>query len=177
MKTYIQLFWNLLILAFLLFIGYFAWESYGLHGKLKDLRDAPKATVGSDKRLQKTVDELEQRLQTHADFVFESRVNPLDISRVIISKNIMMDEKNFLATLEKKPRLSCIVQGETPRAIIRLKNQNHVVSAGDSFDGYQVAEITPESVRITRGGRPLTLKVEGASKDLAKRLSEMNYDF
>lgn len=177
MKTYMQLFWNLLIIGFLVAIGWFGWKTFELRGKVETIKEQPRSTVDGDRRLQKTVDDLESRLKESAEFVFESRNNPLDISRVIISKNIMMDEKNFLATLEKKPRLSCIIQGDLPRAIIRLKNQNHVVTSGDRFEGYQVADITGESVRLTKGGRSLTLQVEAASKDLAKRLSDMNFEF
>lgn len=177
MKTYNQLFWNLLIALFLLALGWFGWESYTLSSTVEELKNKPDITVGKDQRLRKTVDEMEDRLKALDAFTFESRLDPLELSRVVISKNIMMDDKNFLAALEKRPRLSCIIGGETPRAIIRLKNKNHVVSAGDRFEGYQVADIGREQVRLSGNGQSLTLKVEAATKDLAKRLSMASFEF
>jgi len=176
-KTYVQLFWNLLIALFLVACAWFGYETVILRGQVQELKDKPDITVGTDKRLRKTVDELEESLKKRAEFVFTSRNDPLELSRVVISKNIMMDDKNFLATLENTPRLSAIISGPVPQAIIRLKNRNHVVKSGDRFEGYLVAEIGAESVRLNRGGRVQTLRVEAATKDLAKRLSEMNYDF
>ncbi len=177
MKTYNQLFWNLLITLFFVSIGWFGWQAWGLHQQVAELKAKPDITVGSDQRLQSTVDELEARLKERQTFVFESRIDPLELSRVVISKNIMMDDKNFLAALEKKPRLSCIISGDLPRAIIRLRNKNHVVSAGDRFEGYQVADIGRDQVRLNGNGQSLTLKVEAATKDLAKRLSQGNFEF
>ncbi|MDP2361237.1 MAG: hypothetical protein Q8O14_10880 [bacterium] len=177
MKTYAQLFWNLLIVLFFVSLGWFGWQAWNLRTTVAELKARPDITVGSDKRLRKTVDDLEDRLKERATFVFESRTDPLELSRVIISKNIMMDDKNFLAALEKKPRLSCIINGDVPRAIIRLKNKNHVVAPGDRFEGYHVADIGREQVRLSGNGQNLTLRVEAATKDLAKRLSEAHIDF
>jgi type II secretory pathway component PulC len=177
MKTYNQLFWNLLIALFFVSLGWFGWQTWGLRGQVAELKAKPDITVGTDKRLQTTVDELENRLKERNVFVFESRSDPLELSRVVISKNIMMDDKNFLAALEKKPRLSCIISGDTPRAIIRLRNKNHVVSAGDRFEGFQVADVGKDQVRLNGNGQSLTLRVEAATKDLAKRLSQGNFDF
>jgi hypothetical protein len=177
MKTYNQLFWNLLITLFLVSIGWFGWQTWGLRQQVAELKAKPDITVGSDRRLQNTVDDLENRLKARLSFVFESRIDPLELSRVVISKNIMMDDKNFLAAIEKKPRLSCIISGDVPRAIIRLRNKNHVVSTGDRFEGYQVADIDRDMVRLSGNGQSLTLRVEGATKDLAKRLSQGNFEF
>lgn len=177
MKTYNQLFWNLLIALFFVGLGWFGYQTWGLREQVAELKAKPDITVGSDKRLQNTVDELENRLKERTSFVFESRTDPLELSRVVISKNIMMDDKNFLATLEKKPRLSCIISGAVPRAIIRLRNKNHVVSTGDRFEGFQVADIDRDQVRLSGNGQTLTLRVEGATKDLAKRLSQGNLEF
>lgn len=177
MKTYLQLFWNLLIALFLVACLYYGYETVMLRAKVQELEKKPNISVGTDKRLRQTVDELETSLKERADFVFVSRNDPLELSRVVISKNIMMDDKNFLATIENTPRLSAIISGPEPQAIIRLKNKNHVVKRGDRFEGYQVADIGTENVRLSRGGRTETLRVEGATKDLAKRLSEMNFDF
>lgn len=177
MKTYMQLFWNLLIALFVISCVWYGYETVMLRAKVQELKDQPDITVGTDKRLRKTVDDLETSLKERADFVFVSRADPLELSRVVISKNIMMDDKNFLATIENTPRLSAIISGPVPQAIIRLKNKNHVVKSGDRFEGYMVADIGAESVRLSHGGRTETLKVEAATKDLAKRLSEMNFDF
>jgi len=177
MKTYSQLFWNLLIALFFVSVAWFGWLTWNLRTQVAELKAKPDITVGTDQRLQATVDELENRLKERNAFVFESRSNPLELSRVVISKNIMMDDKNFLAALEKKPRLSCIISGETPRAIIRLRNKNHVVSAGDRFEGFQVADIGKDQVRLSGNGQSITLRVEAATKDLAKRLSQGNFDF
>jgi len=176
-KTYVQLFWNLLIAFFFIALAWFGWQTWTLRQTVEELKARPDITVGSDQRLRKTVDELEERLKSRSTFTFESRVDPLELSRVIISKNIMMDDKNFLAALEKRPRLSCIISGETPRAIIRLRNKNHVVAPGDRFEGYQVADIGREQVRLTGNGESMTLRVEAATKDLAKRLSQASLEF
>jgi hypothetical protein len=177
MKTYAQLFWNLLITLFFVAIGWFGWQSWTLHQQVAEIKAQPDITVGTDKRLRNTVDDLEQRLSERATLAFESRIDPLELSRVVISKNIMMDDKNFLAAIEKKPRLSCIINGDVPRAIIRLRNKNHVVASGDRFEGYLVADVGRETVRLAGNGESLTLRVEGATKDLAKRLSEANLQF
>jgi hypothetical protein len=176
-KTYVQLFWNLLIALFVIGCLYFGYETVMLREKVEDLARRPDITVGTDERLRKTVDELETSLKERSDFVFTSRTDPLELSRVVISKNIMMDDKSFLATLENTPRLSAIISGPEPQAIIRLKSRNHVVKAGDRFEGYQVADIGSESVRIHRGGSSQTLRVEAASKDLARRLADLDFDF
>ena len=177
MKTYAQLFWNLLIMLFFVALGWFGWQAWMLRQQVGEIKARPDITVGSDKRLRTTVDDLEQRLKDRSTFAFECRTDPLELSRVIISKNIMMDDKNFLAAIEKKPRLSCIINGDVPRAIIRLRNKNHVVASGDRFEGYQVADISREMVRLTGNGESLTLRVEGATKDLAKRISQANFEF
>jgi hypothetical protein len=176
MKTYNQLFWNLLILLFIGSIGWFAYETFNLRSTVKELQGHNSATaVGTDSRLQRTVDKLEKTLGERAEFVFRSTSDPLELSRVIISKNIMMDNNAFLKALESKPRLSCLIQGETPKAIIRLKNQNHVVTVGDRFDAYKVTRISETGVRLVTGGRALHLKVEAATKDLARRLADLDF--
>jgi hypothetical protein len=176
MKTYNELFWNLFILIFLVAIGWFSYETYTLRSTVQDLQaHRTSSSVGTDSRLQRTVDELEKTLAERAEFEFTTHNDPLELSRVIISKNIMMDNNAFLKALESKPRLSCLIQGETPRAIIRLKNQNHVVSVGDRFDAFKVSKITDTGVRLLTGGRAIHLKVEAATKDLAKRLADLDF--
>ncbi len=175
MKTYVQLFWNLLLAVFVISLLWFAYEVWGLNDKVRTLSKRPDITVGTDKKLRKTVDDLEASLKERAEFVFQSRVDPLELSRVVISKNIMLDDKNFLAVIENKPRLSCVINGPTPMAIIRLKSRNHVVETGDVFEGYKVMDVNQEGVRLKRRGRTFALQVEAASKDLAKRLSEIDF--
>ena len=177
MKTYIQLFWNLLLLGFTISILWFAWETWTFHSEVEKLSDMQSTSVSTDKKLQRTVDELEESLKERSELEFKTRIDPLELSRVVISKNIMMDEKNFMAAIEKRPRLSCIIAGETPRAIIRLKNKNHIVVAGDVFEGYKVRAISDDLVKLSRSGRTMNLKVQAATKDLAKRISDMNFEF
>ena len=88
-----------------------------------------------------------------------------------------MDDKRFMEAIEKRPRLSCIIAGETPRAIIRLKSKNHVVQTGDSFEGYKVKSIAEDQVQLIRWGRTMKLTVQAATKDLARKLSDMNFEF
>ncbi len=176
MRTYTQLFWNLLLFLFVVCLVWFAWEAYSLHTHVSAL-EKHRIQVGEDKDLRRTVDQLETSLMERSQIVFSNNIDPLELSRVIISKNIMLDQTSFMAALETKPRLSCIIDGPTRRAIIRLKNKNHVVAAGDRFEGFEVVSIESDGVTLRRQGRNIPLTVQAASKDLARRLSEMEYDF
>ena len=176
MRTYTQLFWNLLLFLFVVCLLWFSWEAYTLHTKVSELEEHT-IQVGEDKHLRNTVDKLETSLMERSQIVFASSIDPLELSRVIISKNIMLDQTSFMAALETKPRLSCIIDGPNRRAIIRLKNKNHVVGAGDRFEGFQVVSIDADRVTLSRNGRTLPLTVQAASKDLARQLSEMDFDF
>ncbi len=177
MRTYSQLFWNLLMLLFTLALLYFGWEGYVLQKKVTELENRPSITVGVDRELEETVDKMENNLKAIADTEFELAGNPLETTRVVIARALLLDDASFLASLENRPRLSCTIDGIKPRAIVRLRNKNHVVGVGDSFEGYKVTEIVDNQIKLRRNGRSETLRVEAAGKDLAKKLAEGELDW
>ena len=177
MKTYSQLFWNLLMLLFVGALLYFGWQGWDLSQKVEELANRPQITVGSDKDLEETVDRMENTLAAIQDQQFDVSKDPLEITRVVIARSLLLDDASFLASLESRPRLSCTIKGESPRAIVRLKSKNHVVSVGDSFEGYRVTAIGDNSISLNRNGRMETLQVQAAPKDIAKRLSSGQLDW
>lgn len=177
MKTYSQLFWNLLMLLFVIALGYFGWEGYALNAKVTELSERPQITVGSDKDLEETVDRMENTLADIQSQTFNVTKDPLEITRVVIARNLLLDDKSFLASLESRPRLSCTIKGDNPRAIVRLRSKNHVVGVGDSFEGYRVTAIGDNTISLNRNGQNETLRVQAAAKDIAKRLAEGKLDW
>jgi type II secretory pathway component PulC len=176
-KTYAQLFWNLLMLLFVLALGYFGYEGWTLSQTVNELANRPQITVGSDKDLEETVDRMENTLASIQSQTFNVSKDPLEITRVVIARSLLLDDKSFLASLESRPRLSCTIKGENPRAIVRLRSKNHVVGVGDSFEGYRVMAIGDNSISLNRNGQLETLRVQAAAKDLAKRLASGQLDW
>lgn len=177
MKTYAQLFWNLLMLLFVLALAYYGFEAWSLSQKVDELANRPQITVGSDKDLEETVDQMENTLASIQEQTFNVSKDPLEITRVVIARSLLLDDKSFLASLESRPRLSCTIKGEKPRAIVRLRSKNHVVGVGDSFEGYRVMAINDNSISLNRNGQLETLRVQAAAKDIAKRLAAGQLDW
>ena len=135
--------WNLGILLSALSIGWNGWNLYAMHGEAAELLlKFKKEEVGTDKELEKKVSELENKYLKRDAMRFIMTDNPVDLNKVISL------DGNSNSKRRKNLWVSGIInrKGDTPMALINLKDKTYDVVKGDSIGGGVILDITSTEV-------------------------------
>lgn len=165
MKGRDKLFFNLLTFLMVVVLGLAGWQTREVDKQIKRWKEdiAKRQERGMrDPALKETVDKLEADLTARMDEKFVLDPDPLDLTRVIKSKDYLKRlGLTEAAATDNRMRLSCTVVGGTkPFAIIKYRGRNHVLAVGGEVSGYKVQEIGINSADLRRGGERLLLKTE-----------------
>ena len=135
--------WNLGILLSVLSIGWNSWNLYIMHDEAADLLSKFKREeVGADKELETKVSELENKYLKRDAMRFIMTDNPVDLNRVISLDGLSNSKRR------KNLWVSGIInrQGDTPMALINLKDKTYNVVKGDSIGGGVILDISSTEV-------------------------------
>ncbi len=159
----------LLIIVVIITVGGLQWYRVGKDIEEIRVRDA-RMVIGTDENLAETVNLLESELQARIEYQFDTKVDPLDLTRVITSKALLekmgMDE--FERTKTTMRLAATIVGADNVAAIvIRYMGSNHVLRIGDKIAGWEVAEIGQKTVSLRKGSRTKKLVNERAPESVA----------
>jgi len=165
MKGRDKLFFNLLTFLMLVVLGLVGWQTREVDKQIKRWKEdiAKRQERGMrDPALKETVDKLEADLTARMEERFVLDPDPLDLTRVIKSKDYLKRlGLTEAAATDNRMRLSCtVVGGAKPFAIIKYRGRNHVLGVGGEIAGYKVNEIGKNSADLRRGGERLLLKTE-----------------
>jgi len=151
-----------LLVASVIWIGY---SNYAMSKQVEKLR-RQKIVLGTDPQLEQTVNSLEKNLEDRLAYTTKVQVNPLDLTRVIQSKQFLAS-LGLRETLEQqgRMRLSCTVVGESPSAIVKFMGKSQVLHEGDTFNGFRVEKITTAHMILSKGGSQLVLVNEAAPEE------------
>lgn len=173
MKGRDKLFFNLLTFLMLVAIGLVGWQTREVDKQIKRWRDdiAKRAERGmKDPVLKETVDKLEADLTARMEERFILDPDPLDLTRVIKSKDYLKRlGLTEAAATDNRMRLSATVVSESGSgmAIIKYRGRNHVLAHDGEIAGYKVQSIGTNSIELRRGGERLVLKTEKSPESQA----------
>lgn len=142
--------WDVVLIFSIIIIGYYGiYQMYSMHTVHKEFRKSyDEEIIGTDDILQKQIISLENNLQNRHEFDFKINKYPTDLSAVIsIDKSSLGSYYTYSAL-----RISGIVSGQTPRAIVHYRNQVFSVVKGDSIAGGIITSISNDEVEILTDG-------------------------
>jgi hypothetical protein len=165
MQQRVNVLWGIIIallVASMIWIGY---SDYTMSKQVEKLR-RQRIVLGTDPQLEQTVNSLEKNLEDRLAYETKVQVNPLDLTRVIQSKQFLAS-LGLRETLEQqgRMRLSCTVIGDTPSAIVKFMGRSSVVHEGDLFNGFRIEKITNAHMILSKGGSKLVLVNEAAPEE------------
>ena len=156
-----RFFWSLsLILGVLILL----WETYSLttiHKQRTDYETTMKHELGADVELDSVISYLEARLEERAEFKFKTKDNPMDLSRAIFLTDNTTD--HYRLKQMNTIRVSAVVFGAEPAAVVQYKGQNMQLAIGDSVAGERVVSITPEGMVTLKNGHRKPYPITGVS--------------
>jgi len=156
-----RFFWSLSILLAVVII---LWETYSLvtlHNQRVGYELSMKRELGTDVELDSVINFLEARLEERAEFRFKANENPLDLSRAVY----LTDNAAELFQFRQKNtiRVSAVVYGIEPMAVVQFHGENMQLSVGDSVAGERVIDITPEGMATLKNGGRNLYKITAAT--------------
>ena len=147
-----KFFWNVSILFTLIII---VWTGLNLRAKLRQVKifvsEAETATVGTqDNELVAEIALLEDHLIEIANFRFQTKNNPLNLTKVVL----LPDEwGRYLAMMDRDDiRISTILFGKKPTIVLHYHGKKHEMSVGESLEDIRIIEIKPEQVILSYKG-------------------------
>lgn len=164
-----RFFW---VLSLLLAVVIILWETFSLvrlHNQRVDYERSMKRELGTDVELDSVINFLEARLEERAVFTFKATENPLDLSRAVyLTDNAA---QLFQFRQQNMVRVSAVVYGVEPMAVVQFHGENMQLAVGDSVAGERVIDITPEGMATLKDGvrnkykiTPATLSPEEIEK-------------
>ncbi len=159
----------LLVIVVILTVGFLQWYSVGKDIEEIRAKDA-RMIIGTDENLAETVKSLEAALQERIEYQFDTKVDPLDLTRVITSKALL--EKMGMDEFERTKttmRLAATIVGvdDVAAIVIRYMGSNHVLRVGDKIAGWEVSEIGRKTAQLSKGSRTKKLVNERAPESVA----------
>ena len=164
-----KFFWSLTLTLAILILG---WETYTIvkvHEQRLGYEASMKRELGTDVELDSVINYLEARLEDRALFKFAGKENPLDLSRAIYMTDNAADLYRFQQ--QNVIRVSAVVYGVEPMAVVQFRGENMQLALGDSVAGERVIDITPEGMATLKDGKrnhyqitPATLTPEQIEK-------------
>ena len=137
--------WNLVITMSIISVIWCTWSLYNINFETNKLfEDYKNEEVGTDKRLQNKVTELEGIYTYRKELQFKIAENPFDLSRVIIDGG--KRSKLWISGIINRPDGSIM-------AILNFKNSSYNVVKGDSIAGGVIDNITSTEVIFKKEDR------------------------
>jgi len=173
MKGRDKLFFNLLTFLMLVAIGLVGWQTREVDKQIKRWRAdiAKRQERGmKDPVLKETVDKMEADLMARMEERFILDPDPLDLTRVIKSKDYLKRlGLTEAAATDSRMRLSATVVSRdgNAMAIIKYRGRNHVLNSDGEIAGYKVQSIGKNSIELRRGGERLVLQTEKSPESQA----------
>jgi len=142
--------WDVMIVFSLIIIGYFGiYQMYNMYSVHKNFRESYETEIiGTDDNLQEQILSLEKNLQNRHEFEFKIRKYPTDLSAVIPIDKSSLGSYYTYSTL----RVSGIVSGQKPKAIVHYRNDVFSVVEGDSIAGGIITTILNDEVKMLKDG-------------------------
>lgn len=166
MKGRERLLWLLLIVILIGLIGYGGYNTFKTSKKITALKleNEQLKVIGTDPKLQKDVETLENNLAKRLSFVYQQgSKDPLNLIEVVRTKNFLQ-KLGLKGSLEDENRMrlttTFLNSNGTRAAIIKRGITSKVVTTGDVVDGYTVADISERRVTLERGGQKIQLQNE-----------------
>lgn len=166
MKGRERLLWLLLIVIMIGLIGYGGYNTFKTSKKITALKleNEQLKIIGTDPKLQKEVEALENNLAKRLSFVFQQGPkDPLNLLEVVRTRNFLqkLGIKGSLEDENKMRLTTTFINSNGNRAaIIKKGSMSKVVGPGDVIEGYTVADISERRVTLERGGQRIQLQNE-----------------
>ena len=142
--------WNASLAVSFLMILFYSYKIYKYNDQKNRLWNTYlNDEIGTDDKLQKKVNDLEDTYQNRKKFKFRMKKNPVDLSNVINFEGI---DFNFGGSSLKSIKLLHITQTENsiPRATVKFKNNYHNLFEGDTLGGGKVMLVTKTEMKYKK---------------------------
>lgn len=156
-----RFFWSL---SLFLAVAVILWEVFslvGLHNQRIGYEKSMKRELGTDVELDSVINFLEARLEERAVFTFKADENPLDLSRAVYLTDNAAEL--FQYRQQNTVRVSAVVYGVEPMAVVQFHGENMQLAVGDSVAGERVIDITPEGMATLKSGNRNFYKITAAT--------------
>ena len=142
--------WNASLIVSFIMIMFYAYKIYNYNDQKNRLWNTYlNDDIGTDEKLQKKVNDLENIYQDRKRFKFKMKKNPVDLSNVINFEGI---DFNFGGSGLKSIQLLHITQTENsiPKATVKFKNNYHNLFEGDTLGGGKVILVTKTEMKYKK---------------------------
>ena len=156
--------WNGILIASALVILFYSYKIYNFNEQKNHLWNTYLSDqVGTDEKLQKKVNDLEQTYKNRKQFKFKMKKNPVDLSNVI---NFEGFDFNFGGSSFKALKLLHITQTENsiPLATVKFKNKYHNLFAGDTLGGGEIISVTKTEMQYKKDDEIYSYSVKPKSQ-------------
>ena len=157
--------WNGILITSLLVIVFYSYKIYNYNEQKNRLWETYLSDqVGTDEKLQKKVNDLEETYKDRKKFKFKMKKNPVDLSNVINFEGI---DFNFGGSGFKAIKLLHITQTENsiPLATVRYKNNYHNLFEGDTLGGGKIVNVTKTEMKYQKDGEIYSFSVKPKSQN------------
>lgn len=154
-----QFLWNLLVTLAVLVILVGAFRLNSMRKQTaKDAREASQTQMGTDQRLNRIIEFLEENLAAREAFQFRISNEPMLLSNVItVSGNLAEVQRQNII------RVTAIIGASQSTALVQFGGKNYQLGVGDTLAGGRVVEVQPENIVMQFNNRRITFPVLGLS--------------